>query len=167
MARPEPLSDVEAAAWRALVVFWRQGFPQLERTFRRAGLNHLEYGFLAVLSEQADGAMPAGELAALAGISSSRLSHRLKQLEAAGDVERRPDPHDRRGVIVAVTEQGRDKVEAVYGKHLEDVRRLVFDHLTDDQTKHLAGARIAVASNLTDHTFLPAFGPVTEPTEHG
>ena len=79
MARPEPLSDVEAAAWRAMVVFWRQGFPQLERTFRRAGLNHLEYGFLAVLSEQADGAMPAGELAALAGISSSRLSHRLRQ----------------------------------------------------------------------------------------
>lgn len=165
MDRPEALSEIEAAAWRAFVVFWRQGFPQLERTFRRVGLNHLEYGFLAVLSEQVDGAMPAGELAALAGISSSRLSHRLKQLEGSGDIERRPDPHDRRGVIVAVTEQGRGKVEAVYGKHLEDVRRLVFDHLTGDQTKHLADAMIAISSSLTDHTFLTRPSPSSDPTE--
>ena len=165
MERREALNAVEAAAWRALVVFWPQGFPQLERTFRRVGLNHLEYGVLAVLSEQEGGAMPAGELAALAGISSSRLSHRLKQLTAAGDIERRPDPHDRRGVIVAVTEQGRDKVETVYEKHLDDVRRLVFDHLTDVQTKHLSEAMIAIASNLTEHTFLSAFAPYPEPAE--
>ncbi|MCB1007133.1 MAG: MarR family transcriptional regulator [Acidimicrobiales bacterium] len=154
MVRSSGLDDVEAAAWRAFVVFWRQGFPQLERTFRRVGLNHLEYGFLAVLSEQPDGTMAAGELAELAGISSSRLSHRLKQLEARGDVERRPDPHDRRGVIVAVTRQGRDKVAAVYKDHVADVRRLVFDPLDDEQVPQLRDAMVAIASRLTDHRFL-------------
>lgn len=155
MGGPKELDDVEAAAWRAFVVFWRQGFPQLERTFRRVGLNHLEYGFLAVLSERSDGSMPAGELAELAGITSSRLSHRLKQLEAAGDIERRPDPYDRRGVIVAITGQGRDKVDAVFERHLDDVRRLVFDHLSADQTRELRDVMIAITSALTDHDFLP------------
>lgn len=151
----QELNEVEAATWRAFVVFWRQGFPQLERTFRRVGLNHLEYGFLAVLSEQPGGEMPAGELAALAGITSSRLSHRLKQLEAAGDIERRPDANDRRSVMVTVTQQGRAKVDAVFERHLDDVRRLVFDHLTDEQTTQLRDAMLAITSNLTDHSFLP------------
>jgi DNA-binding MarR family transcriptional regulator len=158
-----PLDPTEAAAWRAFVVFWRQGFPQLEHTFRRVGLNHLEYGVLAVLSEQPDGAMPAGELASLAGVSSSRLSHRLKQLELRNDVERRPDPHDARSVIVVVTPQGRKKVKAAYEQHLADVRRLVFDHLTDEQTAALADAMVAVAKNLTDHPFLSAAGPDAGP----
>jgi DNA-binding MarR family transcriptional regulator len=154
MADPPDLDPVEAAAWRAMVVFWRLGFPLLERTFRRVGLNHLDYGFLAVLAEQPEGTMPAGELADLAGISSSRLSHRLKRLEAAGDVTRHPDPYDRRGVVVAVTDQGQDKIAAVYTQHLADVRRLVFDHLTDEQTRALRDAMIAITSPLTSHPFL-------------
>ena len=148
------LDGTEAAAWRAMMVFWRLGLPRLERTFRRVGLSHLEYGFLAVLAEQPDGAMPAGELADLAGISSSRLSHRLKGLEAAGDITRRPDEHDRRGVVVALTDQGREKVEQVYRQHLADVRALVFDHLSASQTQALSEVMTAIASPLTSHAFL-------------
>lgn len=154
MGSPKALDATESAAWRAMVVFWRLGFPRLERTFRRVGLNHLEYGFLAVLAEQPQGAMPAGDLAELAGISSSRLSHRLKQLEAAGDVERRTDTHDRRSVIVAVTDQGRSKVDDVHQQHLADVRQLVFDHLDPEQTRALAEAMVAITTNLTAHPFL-------------
>ena len=61
--------------------------------------------------------------------------------------------------MVAVTQQGRDKVESVYARHLQDVRRLVFDHLTEAQTEHLAEAMVAIASKLTEHRFLPGFGP--------
>ncbi|MGA7690306.1 MAG: MarR family transcriptional regulator [Jiangellales bacterium] len=154
MADPTDLDPVEAGAWRALLVFWRLGFPMLERTFRRVGLNHLDYGFLAVLAEQPDGTMPAGDLADLAGISSSRLSHRLKRLEAAGDVTRHPDPYDRRGVLVTVTDQARGKIATVYTQHLTDVRRLVFDHLTDEQTRALRDAMMAITSPLTAHPFL-------------
>lgn len=150
----EPLDDDESTAWRALMVFWRQGLPMLEGTFRRVGLNHLEYGLLAVLSEQPDGAMSAGELAALAGVSTSRLAHRLKQLEADGHVARRADPHDGRAVIVAITAQGQRTVDELYSQHLADVRALVFDRLTHDQTVALADSMTAVASGLTDHPFL-------------
>lgn len=154
MAETPALTPTEAAAWRAMVVFWRQGLPRLEPTFRRVGLNHLEYGLLAVLSEQPEGSMPAGELALLAGVTSSRLSHRLNSLDQNGDIQRLPDPHDRRSVVVAVTDQGRHKVEAVYGAHLADVRRLVFDHLDAEQTAQLAAAMSAIARNLTSHHFL-------------
>ena len=154
MERIQDLNEVESAAWRAMVVFWRLGLPLLERTFRRVGLNHLDYGFLAVLSEQPDGTMPAGELADLAGISSSRLSHRLKHLEAAGDITRHRDRYDGRGILVGVTDQGRDKLASIYERHLADVRRLVFDNLTDDQTRALRDAMMAITSPLTSHPFL-------------
>lgn len=154
MERIQDLNEVESAAWRAMVVFWRLGLPLLERTFRRVGLNHLDYGFLAVLSEQPDGTMPAGELAELAGISSSRLSHRLKHLEAAGDITRLRDRYDGRGILVGVTDQGRDKLAFIYERHLADVRRLVFDNLTDDQTRALRDAMMAITSPLTSHPFL-------------
>ena len=65
--------------------------------------------------------------------------------------------------MVAVTQQGRDKVESVYDRHLQDVRRLVFDHLTDAQTEHLAEAMVAIASKLTEHRFLPGLGLGPDP----
>lgn len=153
----KPLSSTETRAWRAFVILWRLGLPQFDRTFRRHGLNHLEYGLLAVLAEQPGGTMNAGELADLAGITSSRLSHRLKTMEDRGDVERSPSPHDARGVLVAITYQGRDKIAAVSDSHTADIRRIMFDPLTEGQTDELADALMVIARHLTGHPFLTTY----------
>jgi hypothetical protein len=42
---------------------WRLGLLQFDSTVRRHSVNHLEYGLLAVLPEQPDGTITAGELA--------------------------------------------------------------------------------------------------------
>jgi DNA-binding MarR family transcriptional regulator len=39
------------------------------------------------------------------------MTNRLERLERAGLVTRMPDPQDRRGILVGLTEQGRDVVE--------------------------------------------------------
>jgi DNA-binding MarR family transcriptional regulator len=44
-------------------------------------------------------------------LSSGAMTNRLDRLERAGLVTRMPDPQDRRGILVGLTEQGRDVVE--------------------------------------------------------
>ncbi len=153
MSDPEWLQHDEERVWRSLIVLWRLGFLQLERTFRSFGLNHLEYGILAVLSESDDGTLTAGQLAALTGLSTSHLSHRLANLESKGRIERAADPADRRMVKIVVTEAGRVLVEEVAPAHVNDVRRLVFDHLDTAEVAALAVSLGRLADNLTNERF--------------
>jgi DNA-binding MarR family transcriptional regulator len=47
-----------------------------------------------------------GDLAKRADLSSGAMTNRLDRLEEAGLVKRVPDPDDRRGVLVELTEAG-------------------------------------------------------------
>jgi DNA-binding MarR family transcriptional regulator len=51
----------------------------------------------------------AGELAKLAELSSGAMTNRLDRMEKAGFVKRLPDPSDRRGVLIELTNLGRQK----------------------------------------------------------
>ncbi len=151
----EPLNDAETLAWRSLVVLTRQGLPRLERTFRQHGLIELEYGLMAIIDEQPDGTMCAGDLAELAGVTPSRLSHRLKKLEDRGDITRAAMATDARMIQVSLTDQGRDRIAGVVGQHRADIRRLIFEPLEgEEQAAALADALAAIAANLSDHPFL-------------
>ncbi len=48
----------------------------------------------------------AGQLAKWAELSSGAMTNRIDQLERAGLVRRLPDPEDRRGVLVELTDAG-------------------------------------------------------------
>jgi DNA-binding MarR family transcriptional regulator len=48
-----------------------------------------------------------GQLAKWADLSSGAMTNRLDRLEQAGFVRRVPDPDDRRGVLVELTDAGR------------------------------------------------------------
>jgi DNA-binding MarR family transcriptional regulator len=45
-------------------------------------------------------------------VSSGAMTNRIDRLEDAGLVARRPDPHDRRGVLVRLSASGRRRVDA-------------------------------------------------------
>ncbi|MGB2875613.1 MAG: MarR family transcriptional regulator [Gaiellaceae bacterium] len=53
----------------------------------------------------------AGQLTKRAELSSGAMTNRLDRLEQAGFVRRLPDPSDRRGVLVELTEAGRQAWE--------------------------------------------------------
>jgi DNA-binding MarR family transcriptional regulator len=53
------------------------------------------------------------ELCRVLGRTTGGMTLTLDRLSAAGWVDRRPDPGDRRRVIVALTEEGRSKAEKV------------------------------------------------------
>jgi DNA-binding MarR family transcriptional regulator len=96
------------------------------------------------------------DLADAANVSQSRLSHRLRTLVERGDVAITADTDDRRGKHATLTIAGRRRLEELAPRHVEDVRRVVFDHLDEPETEALAQALSKVASALCDHDdFLP------------
>ncbi len=83
-----------------------------EETLSGHGLNHGEYKLLLRLATRsADHRMSAGDLSRALMLSSGAMTNRLDRLEAAGLVRRVPDPRDRRGVLVELTEQGEQQID--------------------------------------------------------
>jgi len=58
-------------------------------------------------------------------LTSSGTTKRLDRLERAGLIERAPDPDDRRGVIITLTEAGHELIDRVTEAHLANEARLL------------------------------------------
>jgi DNA-binding MarR family transcriptional regulator len=66
-------------------------------------------------------------------LSSGGMTKRLDRLERAGLVERLPDPADRRGRLVALTDRGLALVDASVVDHLANEERLLGGLLAVDR----------------------------------
>ena len=71
-------------------------------------------------------------------LTTSGTTKRLDRLEAAGYVAREPDPGDRRGVLIALTPQGRRLIDKAAAKHLANERRIL-GGLSATEQHQLAG----------------------------
>ena len=71
-------------------------------------------------------------------LSSGAMTNRLDRLEEMGLVERLPDPTDRRGRLVALTDRGRELVDRAAADHLENEQRLLVA-LDPGEREQLAG----------------------------
>ena len=78
----------------------------MEETLVQYGISYGEWRLLHALRRAPDRTSTPGELSTKLELSSGAMTNRLDRLERAGLVERHPDPHDRRGIRVAMTEAG-------------------------------------------------------------
>lgn len=149
------LTDEEQHAWLGLVgVLVRLPHALDTHLQRDHGLSHFEYGVLSVLSEAPDRTRRMSELAALAEGSLSRLSQVVARLEKRDWVRRTPDPADGRYTLAILTDAGWEKMVDAAPSHVVEVRRLVFDTLTQRQVGQLAdiSRRIMRAIDPTDRS---------------
>ena len=141
MDEPRWLTDEQQQAWRRFVQVLIKVPAALEAQLQRdAGLTHMGYHVLLMLSERDDRRLAMSKLAKLASASLSRLSHVVARLESQGWVSRERDPEDGRVQIAVLTDAGWDKVVASAPGHAEAVQQLVFDRLSPTQVKQLAKA---------------------------
>ena len=53
------------------------------------------------------------------------MTNRLDKLEARDLVRRLPDPDDRRGLAIELTDRGRELVDGLVGEHVENERQML------------------------------------------
>ncbi|MFJ5631725.1 MarR family winged helix-turn-helix transcriptional regulator [Streptomyces goshikiensis] len=150
---PRWLNAEERQTWLSLAAMVINLSNALDAQLQRdAQISHFEYQVLAYLSEASARTMRMSELAVLTNGSLSRLSHVVKRLEKQGWVRRTPDPDNGRYTLAVLTETGWEKVVATAPNHVEEVRRLVLDPLTQAQQRTLRtiGHRVNQAIDPTD-----------------
>lgn len=104
---------------------------------RDVGIAHFGYVVMSAPSMAPDRVLRMSELAQYAGSTLSRLPNVVIRLKKRGWAHRHPDPSDGRATLATLTNDGMDKVAAAAPRHVDAVRRLVFDPLTKTQQRQL------------------------------
>ncbi|MBI3429148.1 MAG: MarR family transcriptional regulator [Actinobacteria bacterium] len=129
-ATPRWLNSVEMRAWRNYIIASRHLLEALDTDLVGHDLSMPDYEILAQLSDAPDRRLRMSELADIAMLSRSRLSHRMKVMEKAGWIKREACPHDKRGYFAVMTPKGWRAIVAAAPDHVESVRSRFLDHLT-------------------------------------
>ncbi|MEU5184531.1 MarR family winged helix-turn-helix transcriptional regulator [Streptomyces longwoodensis] len=111
---------------------------RMEKAYAPLGLSRGEFDVLATLRRAGEPyTLSPRELSATLMLTTGGMTGRLDKLERAGLLRRSPDPHDRRGLRVTLTEQGLDLVDRAVGSGLA-VEREALSALNAQQADQLA-----------------------------
>ncbi|WP_026354004.1 MarR family winged helix-turn-helix transcriptional regulator [Woodsholea maritima] len=124
--RPELPSLPMALCGRLLEAGDRVLRDHLNPLFAEDGLQPGEFDVLATLRRSgAPYKLSPTRLYEAAMISSGGMTNRLDRLEKAGLIERQPDPKDRRGKLIALTEAGWALIDGLIARHVANEQRLL------------------------------------------
>ena len=167
---PEPVEDEVDRLIRA----WRAERPDLDvepmqvlsrvarlahhldrarrQVFGEHGLARWEFDVLAALRRSGPPyRLSAGQLVKETLVTSGTMTNRIDRLAARGLLERQADPQDRRGVLVQLTDAGRQGVDAAIEGLLARERELLVD-LDAGQRRTLADLLRVVVSPFDEAT---------------
>jgi len=145
---PRWLNPTEMKAWRSYIIASRRMLEALDSDLDGHDLSMADYEILAQLSDAPERKMRMSELAEIALLSRSRLSHRMKVMEKAGWVRREACPSDKRGYFAVMTAKGWKAIVAAAPDHVESVRTRFVDHLNKSDQEVLAQIFSRVESSL-------------------
>lgn len=109
--------------------------PELAFLIRRLEMNYRKRGYpmerahYLLLAQLVDGEKSTGDIAGILGLDHSTVVRQVAAVERRGFAERRPNPKDRRSVLVRITPDG-----AASMTRMQDVRRTRLSALLSDWT---------------------------------
>lgn len=116
-----------------------QGYERtMAENFARFNLGPDEFDVLATLRRSgAPYELNPGTLLSSMMVCSATVTHRLDKLQARGLIERRPDPKDRRAVLVKLSAGGKRLVDRALVAHLA-LEHDLLQHLSSGERETLA-----------------------------
>ncbi|WP_420824894.1 MarR family winged helix-turn-helix transcriptional regulator [Streptomyces coryli] len=121
---------------------------RMTKTYGRYGISRGEFDVLSALRRSGEPyTLSPRELAATTLLTTGGMTGRLDKLERAGLLTRSPDPKDRRGLRVTLTERGRELAEEAVVVGVA-VQREAMAGLSDAQAEQLTALlRLLVRSS--------------------
>ncbi|WRZ92886.1 MarR family transcriptional regulator [Streptomyces sp. NBC_01007] len=111
---------------------------RMEKAYARYGISRGEFDVLATLRRSdAPYTLPPRQLSAALMLTTGGMTGRLDKLERAGLLRRSPDPHDRRGLQVTLTDEGLRLIDEAVGAGLA-VQTAALSALDSGQAAQLA-----------------------------
>ncbi len=144
------LQGDEMTAWRAFIETQADLISAIENDLAPTGLTLGDYQVLVYLTEADGQHMRMCDLAERLQLSPSGLTRRLDGLVTAGWVERRSSDVDRRVMLAALTDAGREQLADAAPNHVESVRARMIDVLDDEDHRAVARAFSKIRRALDD-----------------
>ena len=139
-AAAQQLDERELRAWRGMLRVHATLTKALDAELEAAhGLPLSSYEVLLHLADAEGQRMRMSDLADMVILSRSGLTRLVDRLEREGLIARESCPSDARGIHAQITDAGRTRFKEARKTHLDGVRRLYLDHLSDDDKRSLAG----------------------------
>ncbi|MFG2338998.1 MarR family winged helix-turn-helix transcriptional regulator [Streptomyces yangpuensis] len=111
----------------------------MEERYQRFGISRGEFDVVGTLRRSgAPYTLSPRQLSATLMLTTGGMTGRLDKLEKAGLLSRKPDPHDRRGLQVTITDRGLALVDEAVTAGLE-VQRAALTGLSDAEVAQLTG----------------------------
>jgi len=131
-------------------LLWHHLSRDMDKTFAAHGLNAASFDMLATLRRAGmPYTMSPSDLMASTLVTSGTMTNRIDQLEKAGLVERTPNPHDGRSLLVSLSAKGHALIEEAVAAHVQTQQRLVAS-LTDEQRSQLDELLRAFLTSVQD-----------------
>ena len=149
MAKVAPLSPAEETFWRAIMRLVKSLPRDLDSDLiHGAGLSASDYTTLMHLSEASNRELRMSDLASTTGLSASRMTRLVDDLQTRGLVTKMVSSTDARGNVAKLTPRGMAKLRAAWPVHLDSVRSNFFDHIDPAVVSTVASAMSGVANHL-------------------
>ncbi|MFJ9623309.1 MarR family winged helix-turn-helix transcriptional regulator [Streptomyces sp. NPDC101181] len=147
-ATPHWLTPEQQAAWDGFIRMQEKLIGRLSRNVQAdSRMSASDFIVLAKLTE-AGGRMRFGDLTKLVEWEKSRMSHQVGRMAKRGLVAKEECLDDGRGAFIVATAEGYRAIEDAAPLHVEHVRRLFMDALSQDELASITRISNRVLAHL-------------------
>ena len=104
------------------------------QTIKESGLTPAQFGVLEALYNKGD--LKINELIEKILTTSGNITVVIKNLEKEGLIQKSADPKDKRSCIISLTDKGKQYIETILPKHIDNIRS-IFEVLSNEEKRVL------------------------------